>query len=205
MVANDTLKSTTQEFIRNSLHPIERRYRTKNAMLRYNRLSCQIYSDTFFANCSSLTGNKCAQLFVTDFGYLKFTAMKNKSEAGFALQELIREVGIPPRIHTDGAKELTSGKWREVCRDSNIAMTQTEKDSPWQNRTEIEIRELKRHVRCLMGRRTRTPIILWDFCCAYAVDLRNRLARPLPQLYGRTPIEKITGNTPDISEYLEFQ
>jgi len=159
LVASDTLKATTQEFIRSSIHPVERRFHTKNAMLRYNRLSCQMYSDTFFANCSSLTGNKCAQLFVTDFGYLKFTAMKNKSEAGYALQELIGEVGIPLRIHTDGAKELTNGKWKEVCRDSNIIMSQTKKDSPWQNRTEIEIRELKRHVRRLMGH-TQTPIIL---------------------------------------------
>ncbi len=46
---------------------------------------------------------------------------------------------------------------------------------------------------------------LWDFCCGYTVELRNRLARPLPQLHGRTPWEKITGNTPDISEFLEFQ
>jgi len=46
---------------------------------------------------------------------------------------------------------------------------------------------------------------LWDFCCGYTVELRNRLARTLPQLHGRTPWEKITGNTPDISEFLEFQ
>ena len=130
LIASDTLKATTQEFIRSSIHPVERRFCTKNAMLRYNRLSCQMYSDTFFTNCASPTGNKCAQLFVTDFGYLKFTAMKNKSEAGYASQELIREVGIPPRIHTDGAKVLTNGKWKEVCRDSNIIMSQTEKDSP---------------------------------------------------------------------------
>jgi len=28
--------------------------------------------------------------------------------------------------------------------------------------------------------------------------------RPLPQLHGRTPHEVLTGNTPDISEYVEF-
>ncbi len=39
----------------------------------------------------------------------------------------------------------------------------------------------------------------------YAIELRNRLARPLPQLHGRTPYEMLTGNTPDISEFLEFQ
>jgi len=35
--------------------------------------------------------------------------------------------------------------------------------------------------------------------------LRNRLARPLPQLHGRTPYEIISGNTPDISEFLEYE
>jgi len=55
-----------------------------------------------------------------------------------------------------------------------------------------------------MGR-TKTPIILWDFYCQYTVDLCNRLARPLPQLHGRTPHEVLTGNTPDIPEYLEFK
>ncbi len=35
--------------------------------------------------------------------------MQAKSEAGFALQELIRDVGIPRELHTDGAKELTMG------------------------------------------------------------------------------------------------
>jgi hypothetical protein len=36
------------------------------------------------------------------------------------------------------------------------------------------------------------------------VELRNRTARPLPQLNGRTPYKILTGNTPDISEFLEF-
>jgi hypothetical protein len=200
-VARDTVKATTQEFIRSAVHPIERRYRTKNAMLKYNRLQCKMYSDTFFSNSPSLLGNKCGQLFVTDFSYMRFVPMKNKSKAGFALQELIQEVGKPNQMHTDGAKQLTTGKWKEVCRDSNLKMSQTEKGSPWQNRTEAEIHELKRHVQRLLGR-MKTSIILWDFCCQYAMGLRNRLARPLPLLHDHTPHEVITGNTPDISEYL---
>jgi len=80
----------------------------------------------------------------------------------------------------------------------------TEKNSPWQNRKEVEIRELKRHVRRLMTR-SQTPLPLWDFCCQYVVELQNRIVRPLPQLHGRTPYEVLTGNTPDISEFLEFQ
>jgi hypothetical protein len=36
--------------------------------------------------------------------------MKLKSEASYALNELIQEVGILKEIHTDVAKELTMGE-----------------------------------------------------------------------------------------------
>lgn len=201
--AENTVKTTTQKFIRSAIHPIERRFRTKQLALRYNNLNCRFNSDTFFSNVTSILGNTCAQLFITEFGYGKLTPMKMKSEAGYALKELIQDVGIPKEIHSDGAKELTAGIWKQTCRETDIKVTQTEKGSPWQNRTEVEIRELKKHVRRFMDR-TSCPLVLWDFCCLYTIELRNRIARPLPQLKGRTPYEILTGNTPDLSEYLEF-
>jgi len=201
--AHETVNATTQKFILNALHPIERRFQTKNAMLRYNNLNCQFSSDTFFSNVKSLLQNTCAQLFVTDFGYLKFSPMKQKSEAGFALKELIQDVGIPKHLHTDGAKELTLGTWKQICKETGIQTTQTEAHSPWQSRTDVEIRELKRHVRRLTSR-SQTPTVLWDFCCQYVAELRNRIACLLLQLHGHTPYKMITGNTPDISKFLEF-
>jgi hypothetical protein len=114
-------------------------------------LKCRFTSDTFYSNKPSILNNSCAQLFITDFGYGKITPMKAKSEAGTALQELIQDVGIPEHIHTDGAKELTLGTWKKACNEAGIKMTQTEKGSPWQNRTEVEIKELKRHIRRLMS------------------------------------------------------
>mmetsp|Transcript_660 Transcript_660/g.949 ORF Transcript_660/g.949 Transcript_660/m.949 type:complete len:92 (-) Transcript_660:5797-6072(-) len=77
-------------------------------------------------------------------------------------------------------------------------MSNTEARSPFQNRTENVIGEIKRHVHRFMSR-TRTPKRLWDFCAIYAAELRNRLALPLYELHGRTPYEVLTGNTPDIS------
>ncbi len=141
--AENTIKATTQNFIRSALHPIERRFRTKITTLRYNHLNCRFTSDTFFSGVKSILQKTCCQLFMTEFGYGKFTPMKLKSEATYALKELIQDIGIPKEIHTDGANELTSGSWRQVCRDAGIKTTQTEKNSPWQNRTEVEIRELK--------------------------------------------------------------
>jgi hypothetical protein len=97
------------------------------------------------------------QIFVNDTGYTHFTPMKNKSEAGHALLEFIQEVGIPHSLHTDNAKELTLGKWQEVYRDHGIKMTQTEPQSPFQNCTEVNIRELKKHARRLMHQ-ARSPL-----------------------------------------------
>jgi hypothetical protein len=95
------------------------------------------------------------------------------------------------------------GTWKQVCRDAGIKTTTTEKNSPWQNRAKVEIRESKKHVQCFMTR-SASLLVLWDYCCQYTVELWNRISRPLPQLKGRMPCEVLTGNTPDISEFLEF-
>ena len=50
MMAADTIQATTQKFIRSALHPIDRRYRTRNLMLKYNSLNCSFTSDTFFSS-----------------------------------------------------------------------------------------------------------------------------------------------------------
>jgi hypothetical protein len=184
-VALNMIKATTQSFVRNAVHPIERRFRSKMATLQYNHLKCRFYSDTLFSSKKSILNNQCGQLFVTNFGYVKFVPMQLKSEASEALHEVIRDVGIPEQVHTDGAKDLTMGKWRKLCNEYGVKMTQTEKGSPWQNRAEIEIRELKRHTRRMMHV-TKTPHKLWDLCMLYVSDLRNRLIRPLPNSHGRT-------------------
>ena len=53
-VARQTLTASTQTFVRNTQGPVERRYKTKNLMLKYNRINCRLYSDTFFAHVTSL-------------------------------------------------------------------------------------------------------------------------------------------------------
>jgi hypothetical protein len=42
-ITSDTVKATTQNFIRNAVHPIECRFKTKNATLRYNQLHSTFY------------------------------------------------------------------------------------------------------------------------------------------------------------------
>ncbi len=143
------------------------------------------------------------QIFINDIGYTYFVPMKAKSDASHALIEFIQDIGLPSMMHTDDAKELTAGKWSDICRTHGIKQTQTEPYSPFQNRAEVNIRELKKRTRRLMHQ-TRTPKRLWDFCAKYVAELRCLTAQPLYSLHGRTPFELVTGNTPDITEYISF-
>ena len=90
--------------------------------------------------------------------------MKSKADAGDALMYMIEDIGIPFEMHVDGAKEENLGRWEEVRKACLIKQTQTEPYSPWQNRAESGIRELKKMVERLMLR-SRSPECLWDFCC----------------------------------------
>jgi hypothetical protein len=52
---------------------------------------------------------------------------------------------------------------------------------------------------------SKTPLRLWDFCALYVAELRCLTTQPLFSLHGWTPYELVTGNTPDISEYIAFE
>jgi hypothetical protein len=164
----------------------------------------RFYTDTFFAKSPSLTGCQMAQLYTNDVHFTKVFPMKHKSEAHHTLVQLMQEVGIPSALHSDDAKELTQGKMAEVIKKAWIHPTQSEPYSPWQVRAELGNRELKKAVRYTLYK-TNAPRRLWDFCATYQAKIRNLTAHPLYALQGRTPHELVTGNTPDISEYTDYQ
>jgi hypothetical protein len=112
--ATRTLQATTQRSVRSALDPLHRRFQTKQQQFRYNRLNSQFYSDTMFSGTKSLSGNTGAQVFVNDLGFSMVVPMTSKSMAYKALGDLFENFGVPTLLHTDGAKELTLGKWREV-------------------------------------------------------------------------------------------
>jgi hypothetical protein len=87
-----------------------------------------------------------AQLYINDMGFTKMYPMKSKSDTADSLSVLIHEVGIPSAIHSDNAKELLQGKFKALCKEYSIPTSYTEPHSPWQNRAEGGIQELKRHV-----------------------------------------------------------
>ncbi len=144
-----------------------------------------------------------AQLYINDLMFTKIYPMQAKSETGDSLQAFIHEVGIPHTLHSDYAKELAQGKFKKLCSDYGIPHTLTEPYSPWQNRAEGGIRELKRHVGRKMKSRN-VPQRLWDFCAKWSCDVRSKISSNLFVMEGRTPYEALTGDTPDISSIMDY-
>jgi hypothetical protein len=144
-----------------------------------------------------------AQIFTNDVGFTRIYPMKLKSEAPNALLEFVQDIGIPAQLHSDNAKEFLQGKWKQLLSDFQIKHTSTEPYSPWQNRAESAIKEVKKHTVRLMTK-TSTPQRLWDYCASYVTEIRSITAIDTYALHGRTPYELVTGNTPDISEYTDY-
>jgi len=128
--------------------------------------------------------------------------MASKAFAGNTLHHFITDIGIPNTIIVDNAPEQmgTNSEFLRVCRQYKVSVRQTEPYTPRQNRAELSIREIKKKWRFRM-RQQGVPRRLWDFGLVWVSEINNRTARG-PQ--GRTPYERITGNTPNISEWLDF-
>ena len=201
--AKDTLKVTTQYGIRHAVHPLKRRYRTDHMSLSYRQLNTKFYSDTLFAKVTSLKGNTCAQVFTTnDLGFIRVHPMSSESQAGEALKTLAEDVGIPNQKTVDGAAVQVGSKsdFMKTVNYLRIKIKQTEPYSPWQNQAESAIRELKKRWKHRMSIK-RIPRRLWDYGLVYESEIMSRTARGVDK---RTGIQRVTGDTPDISEWIDF-
>jgi hypothetical protein len=199
--AQKTLKATTQLGIRHAVHPLLRQYRTDVLQSKWKRLSDTFYTDTMFSGIRSLRGNTCAQLF-TNGKFVHFETIERKSQAGEMLHSMIDEVGIPNKIISDGAREQTGKRleFMRCVRKHRISEWRIEPYLPWQNGAEDQIQEIRRRWR-LLRQRKNVPACLWDYAMVHLSKLMNLTARGRN---GRTGHEEITGKTPDISEYVDF-
>lgn len=202
--AKQTVQRTTQRGIRTTLHPsLSRRFRTNDRQLRYRRLPHPVFSDTMFANTTSRRGNKCAQVFATDFGWSRVYPMKSKGLAHEGLSCLLQNDGVPPAIICDGAKEMVEGEFRRKLKEASCQLKQLEPYSPWTNAAEREIKELKKGASRKMIAR-QVPKRLWDDCLEFESHIRSNTVNSVYKLNGEVPETVMSGQTSDISQFCEF-
>ena len=182
--AEKTLRATEQLCIRSSGHPsLSRRFSTNDRMLRYRRVSSDVFMDTFFASVPSMKKNKCVQVFCTDFCYFHVKSMEMKCDAPKAVKRFFKEVGVPPNLICDPAPEQVKGDTRKICEEANCTIRQLEKGIQWANRAEGAVNRFKLGVKKLL-KESDAPLVLWDYCLERLCKIFNHTALNLFQLDG---------------------
>jgi hypothetical protein len=126
------------------------------------------------------------------------------ANTGEALSDFVRDVGVPTDIRTDLATYFT-GHNTDFIKETKrlrIKVTYAEKGRHNQNHAapEREIRNLKRRWHGKITAKA-IPKRLWDFGLIHQAELISRIARGKN---GRTGYEEVIGETPDISEWINF-
>ncbi len=203
-IARQTLARTTRRGIRTTTNStLSRRFATNDRQMRYKRFRHNMYTDTMKASTPSRKRDLYAQVFCTDFRWVRAHPMKLKSEASDALDLLFHRDGVPEKMIMDGSKEQTLGKFKKKCQEANVHIKETEPYSPWQNLAESAIRELKK----ASGRkmvRAGAPKPLWADCIEYEAYIQSNTAWDIYKLGGETPETVMSGETADISQFCDY-
>ena len=205
--AKRTLEATTHECIRTT-GALTKRFKTDRSQLRYKQLMKgygTFYCDFLKCNVESIRGYTGGVVFTNKVGFKKFFPCSSETgeETGRSLKQFIELVGLPSSLHSDNHRNFKEGFFKRMLRKFGIWATYTEPHSPWQNRAEPAIGEIKSYSRRIM-QMTNTPIRLWCYCYEYSADVLSLLATGRFELKGRTPYEVVLNYTPDISEYVSF-
>ena len=199
-----TLKATTQKLTRSALMPLARRYRA-DRMFDVRRLHGTMSTDTMDARCKSLHGDKFSQIFGNKQFFVEAYPIKKKSDCHEGLDKFIKEYGAPDKMIYDGAPEQVGKKteFQRIMRKYEVKGHAAEAHRSNQNPVEGCIRELRRRWFRTMFR-TYCPRALWCYGLPYVAKIMQITASFAADLQGRTPLEALTGETPDISQYLDF-
>ena len=199
-----TLKKTTQRFLRSAVLPLSRRYRTDRVFDR-KTLSGTWSTDTMDGRSKSLEGNRYAQVFANKAYFSRIYPMDSKRKAGDALRLFCSEFGVPEKLIFDGSKEQ-NGKDTEFMRQirtHDIKYHVSEADLHNQNPVEGVIRELRRKWYRIMIRK-RVPEAFWDYGLRWVSEISSMTHSSAGSIEGSIPLTNVTGNSADISEYLDF-
>ena len=201
-VVEKTMKATTQ-YVRNSLRlPMRQHFKTRNRALFVNRLRETVCTDTFFSSVKALNGETCVQLYVGKTSALtEVFGMTSESQMYETLQDFIIKWGAPNCLFSDGAKAEFSKNVKRILREYGIRSHRSEPYHQNQNLAERRIQDVKMLSNTILDR-TNSPEDLWFLATEYSAYLLNHLA--VRTLNWKTPIEVATGETPDISNLLQF-
>ena len=75
-----------------------------------------VFHDTLKSNVESLRGNKCSEMYATDFGWSRNFPMSKESDVHYTLDLFLSRYGIPEALVSDGARAYQGGKFKMKAR-----------------------------------------------------------------------------------------
>jgi hypothetical protein len=184
-IAEDTIKSTTHLKVQTINHPnVERRWPAgadNSNTGDLTMLSITIQCIVIFV---SSRGNKCCEIHITNFGWSRSYPMQNESKVHETLDLFLSRYGVPESLISDGAKAYTVGEYLKKAKQAGIFCKVTDPYSPWQNRAESEIREVKR-LASKWTVKSQSPRRLWDHAIELASIVCSHLVLDLYKLKGQ--------------------
>ena len=127
--------------------------------------------------------------------------MISESDGPEVLLDMFRNIGVPLSMRRDNSKMQASHVWNSIMRDYNCKDEFTEPYHPQQNPAERRNGLIKEKMKRIFSE-TKCDPRSWFRLYSHVVDIMNRTA--YKSIDWRTPIEKSTGQTPDISGLLDF-
>jgi hypothetical protein len=204
--ARQTLSVTLQKGTRSAILPLERRYHA-DRRFEIRRLKGRFATDTAYFPCKSLRGNIGSQIYFEKCGFAAcyHIAKADNANIGPTLSAFATDYGIPSHLTMDGAQVQVGRhtEFQSFIRRHEITFHVSHPRRPNENPAEGGIRKIKRRFYRLTQKYA-IPSRLWDFVLDYTIEIMNITANGSKYSAGRTPLEIITGITPDISEYLDF-
>ena len=204
LVIQKTYECTTQlARIPMSSH-LQRHYKSPFPALNVNRRQEPLATDTVYADTPDLEhGHVAAQFFVGTTSLVSDVyGVKTDKQFLQTLQDVVRKRGAPNKLVSDSARAETSKAVKDYLRWLLIDDWQSEPHRQNQNPAERRYQDVKRTANRILDR-TGAPPTLWLLALRYTSFVYNHTA--VHSLNWRTPIEVLTGTTPDISVLLRFQ
>lgn len=147
-----TIAETTQLGRYDANTTLSGEFPTNERALRYRRLVDSVFfTDTLFVTgeAKSTRGYTCAQVFVTDKGFLWIHLMRSIQAAEFliALKAFCKEVGVPHLLVCDRHCSQTAAEVRKYLYEVGTTLRVLERTTQWANLAERFIGLLKNGIR----------------------------------------------------------
>jgi hypothetical protein len=162
-----------------------------------------MFTETMYSAILSRQQKNAAQVFCTDFGFVRAFPMKLESKAHEVLSFLFHRDGVHNVIDMDGSKAQNEGALRSKLRDVGFHIKKTEPHTKSSNMGADGVRELKRGVgRKIM--RSGCPNLLWDDCIIMEAYVKAHNYLDIFGLEVQVPVSKVNLETMGISTIAEY-